>query len=369
MSAPRGRAAYGDQQVDQLLTLLLAQVGQDANDDLVRRLMVAALDMDADEIDRLELKIASQAMVEIHHAWRIFAPYANRAKVTVFGSARTAADAADYRLTQEVTGILADRDWMTISGAGPGIMTAAIEGAGIENSLGVNIVLPFEQEAAPIIEGDPKLATFRYFFTRKLFFMKESDAFLLMPGGFGTLDEAFELLTLVQTGKSYPVPVVLLDHPGSTYWQAFSHFVETALLENGMIGPADTGLFLCTHDATEAADYICHFYSTFHSMRFVGQRLVLRLGHPLSADALATLNREFTDIVEDEIEEIETTNAEQRDDDHPDLARIAFRFNNRSFSRLHAMIRRINDLGHSPRQVMSEPVHDLDPGTEEEWVT
>lgn len=362
MSAPRARNTYGDGQIDQYITKLLETVGTDTNDDLVRRLLVTALDMDAAEIDRLELKIASQSLVEMLHAWTVFSPYRDRPKCTVFGSARTPSDHPDYQLAVDFGRQIAAQDWMIISGGGPGIMTAIIEGAGRENSFGVNIVLPFEQRAAEIIDGDPKLATFKYFFTRKLFFMKESDAFVLFPGGFGTLDEAFELITLVQTGKSYPAPIVLMDQPGSTYWSSFQTFVNDALGETGMISKDDTSLYLHTHDPAQAVNYITHYYRCFHSLRYVGRRLVLRLRRPLSENALIALNAEFADIVRDgEITPIETTADEIASNDFVDLPRIAFRFDDRSFARLHQLIFRINDLGPEPHEHIASTglMHDL----------
>jgi uncharacterized protein (TIGR00730 family) len=363
MPAPRARTAFGHENVDRLITELIAAVGTDTNDDLVRSLLVTSLDMDRADVDRLELKIASQALVEMLRAWEVFSPYADNAKATIFGSARTPAGHPDYELAKQVGLKLAERGWMAISGAGPGIMTAAIEGAGRENAFGVNIVLPFEQVANEVIDGDQKLATFRYFFTRKLTFMKESDAFVLVPGGFGTLDEAFELMTLVQTGKSYPVPIVLLDHPGSTYWDRWQEFIDTELLAGGMISDHDTGLYLHTHDPQEAAEYICAFYSCYHSIRYVGKRLIVRLRSPLDDEALAVLNDEFANIVErGRIEPVEPTRAERRDDDHLDLARIALHFDHRSFARLVEMVLRINDLG----GLVGAPaaaglVHDVDP--------
>ncbi|MGH1489907.1 MAG: LOG family protein [Acidimicrobiales bacterium] len=346
MAAPRPRPHYGDESVDRLLSELIATVGTDANDDLVRSLIVTALDMDRAEIDRLELKIASQSLVEMLNAWRVFSPYSQNAKATIFGSARTKPDHPDYELTKVFGERLAARGWMTITGAGPGIMSAGIEGAGAENSFGVNIVLPFEQTAAPVIEGNEKLATFRYFFTRKLTFMKETDAFVLCPGGFGTLDEAFELMTLIQTGKSYPVPIVLLDHAESTYWSSWQRFVEEELLAGGMISEHDTGLYLHTHDPDEAVEFICSFYSCYHSIRFVGKRLVFRLLSPLDDASLEVLNTEFGDIVKTgAMEAIEATESERRDDDHLHLWRFAFQFDNRSFTRLISLIHRINELG------------------------
>ncbi len=363
MTAPRARSQFGDEEVDQIVSQLLSSVGKDANDDLVRKLIVTALDMDAQEVDRLELKIASQSLVEMLNAWRVFSPYSQRAKVTVFGSARTDRADPNYQLAHRFSGLMADRGWMAISGAGPGIMTAAVEGAGIENSFGVNIMLPFEQRAADIIEGNEKLATFRYFFTRKLFFMKESDAFAVFPGGFGTLDETFELLTLIQTGKSYPAPIVLLDDPSSTYWQTLRHFIDSELLDRSMIRSEDTSLFLHTHDPELAAEYLCAFYSCFHSMRYVGRRLVLRLNKAVDASVLTTLNTEFADIVTTgEIEVTDATSAEVRDNDHPDLPRLVLSFDNRSFARLMMLIRRINELAGAHGAPATEGLlHDLEP--------
>ena len=346
MTAPRPRKTFGDESVDAQLSKLLSDLGTDHNDDLVRSMIVTALDMDAADVDRLELKIASQSLVEMLNAWRVFSPWDDSPKVSIFGSARTKPDQPDYRLTSEFAAAMSRRGWMTITGAGPGIMQAGIEGAGRQNAFGVNIVLPFEQEAVEAIAGDEKLATFRYFFTRKLTFMKETDAFALIPGGFGTLDETFELLTLVQTGKSYPVPIVLLDHDGSDYWASLRRFIDSELKDGGMISSADTALYLHTHDVDEAVDYICSFYACYHSIRFVRGRLIIRLRRRLTDAALDSLNDEFADLVaEGRIEEAEPTKAEIRDNDHVDMPRLALRFDNRSFARLVAMIRRINELG------------------------
>ena len=360
MSAPRARGTYGEGRIDQLLTELVAAVGLDENDDLIRRLLITTLDMDASEVGRLDLKIASQSLVEMLNGYQVFAQDPDRAKVTIFGSARTRADEADYQLAVAFGKAMAARHWMIISGAGPGIMQAAIEGAGTENSYGVNIVLPFEQRAIDMIEGDPKLATFKYFFTRKLFFVKEADAFALFPGGFGTLDEGFELLTLIQTGKSYPAPIVLLDTPESTYWAGWTRFVDEQLHDAGMVSPDDRSLYLHTHDPDEAADYICHFYSSFHSMRYVGNRLVIRLRNPLPEPAYVALNQEFADIVVGGvIEPTEPRSAEVKDNDAPHLPRLAFQFDNRSFARLTQMIHRINDLGGQEETETTGMIHDV----------
>lgn len=369
MTAPKARNTYGDGVVDRLISELVAAVGPDANDDLVRRLIVTALDMDDAEVERLDLKIASQTLVEMLNGYRVFSQDPHAAKVTVFGSARTKPDHPDYQLAVDFGSAIAALDWMVISGAGPGIMQACIEGARPESSYGVNIVLPFEQKAVDIIDGDPKLATFKYFFTRKLFFVKEADAFALFPGGFGTLDEGFELLTLIQTGKSYPAPIVLLDHPGSTYWDGWKRFVAEELEGGGMVNPADKSLYLHTHDVGEAVRYICHFYSSFHSMRYVGKRLVIRLRHALPDSAYPILNDEFGDIVvSGDIASTQATKTEVKDNDAADLPRLGFTFDNRSFARLTALIHRINDLGAGLGQDERAPkdlVHDLEPENEE----
>ena len=349
MTSPKARSLFGDPEIDRALTTVLGAVGADANDDLIRKLLVTALDMDAGSVPRLELKIASQTLVEMLNTYKVFAPYADRGKVTVFGSARTQPNHPDYILAKEFCSKLAEQNWMVISGAGPGIMTAAIEGAGVENSLGINIELPFEQSAAPIIAGDPKLATFKYFFTRKLTFVKEADGFALLPGGFGTQDEAFELLTLIQTGKSYPAPIVLLDHPGSSYWDAWLKYVKGELLEGAMISEQDIALFKHTHDPDEAAKWITGFYTCYHSLRYVGKRVIIRMQHEVSDECLAALNSEFSPILMDgTIDRVPPAKIEVAEDDELTLPRIGFRFNNRDFSRLSALLIRLNDLAPGP---------------------
>jgi len=346
-----------------VLDELLAAHGNADNDDLIRSLLITTLEMDKANIGRLELKIASQTMVEMLRAWEVFAPWADAAKVTIFGSARIPAGHPDYELAVALGRLMGARNWMAITGAGPGIMTAGMEGISVQRAFGVNIQLPFEQQAAAIIANDAKLATFKYFFTRKLTFMKETDAFAVFPGGYGTLDEAFELLTLVQTGKSYPVPIVLIDHPGSTYWNRWQEFIESELLEAGMISPADLDLFLHTHSAEDAAEYLCSFYSCYHSLRFVGRRLILRLRSAVSDEALAELNREFADlVVSGEIERVEATDIERRDGDNVDLPRLALRFNDRSFGRLVQLIHRVNALsGRAGAKAASGLLHDVAP--------
>lgn len=331
------------------LDAVVAQTSGGRFADLVRSMLDTVLAIDTERVERLELKIADRALWEMAESWRVFNPYRGVPKVTVFGSARTAPDAPDYLLAKDFGSKIADEGWMVMTGAGPGIMTAGIEGAGRAKSFGINIDLPFEAAANEAIRGDDKVIDFKYFFTRKLSFVKEAAAFVLLPGGFGTMDEGFELLTLMQTGKTFPAPVVLLDAPGSTYWASWVDFVKNELLDGGLISPDDLALFHHTHDVDDAVAHIQQFYRCYHSIRYVGKRLVIRLWRGPDEAQLAEINREFADIVvSGEIETIKATRSEIRTDDVVDLDRIAFRFNRKDFARLQELIWRLNEFGDTP---------------------
>ena len=343
MKLPRYRT--GDPAVDDAVAELVEQVADPADADLVYELVVSALRLGRDRADRGDLKLANAALKEMRHAFHVFAPYRSARKVAIFGSARTLADDPLYLLTRDLAAALAASDWMVITGAGPGIMEAGIEGAGPERAFGVSIKLPFESTTSQFFDGDPKLVNFRYFFTRKLEFIKESDAFVLLPGGFGTLDEAFELLTLLQTGKAQPAPVVLLDTPGGTYWHDWLRFVETQLVEPGYVSPDDTRLVRVTDDLDAAVDEVLGFYRNYHSIRFVEGELMVRMQHLPSHTELDALSEEFADIiVRGAFTPADTSAAEARDDDHVDLARFAFRFDRRSWARLRILIDTLNEL-------------------------
>lgn len=342
-SFPRYRV--GDDEIDQRIVDLIAAAGPTKDPELVFELVASAIRMQREQVARRELKIANYTMKEMRYAFHVFSPYHDRRKVSVFGSARTKFDDDAYRSAHEFSAKIAEHDWMVITGAGPGIMQAGIEGAGRENSFGVSIQLPFEQVGNNAIAGDPKLINFRYFFTRKLTFMKESDAFCLLPGGFGTMDEAYELLTLLQTGKSYPAPVVLLDTPGSEYWKRWKAFVVDELLADGMINEEDLGLVHLTHDVDEAVEHVMRFFANYHSMRYVGRHLVLRHRHPLTDEQLANINAEWADIVtQGGFERAEASRAEVADDDVVDLHRLRFAFDQHGNARLRALIDHLNDL-------------------------
>ncbi len=338
---PRYRT--GHQQLDDDIARLIDDARLRTDTDLIFEMIVTAMRMGLEDVDRADLKLVNAALKELRYSFHVFGPYEEIPKVAIFGSARIKPDDPAYECARDLGALMARKDWMVMTGAGPGIMAAGLEGAGAENSFGINIVLPFEATANEVIADDPKLINFRYFFTRKVTFMKESAGYAILPGGFGTMDEAFELLTLMQTGKTFIAPVVLLDPPGSTYWQRWREFVLEELLAERLIAEADLGLVHLTDNVEDAADHLVTFYSTYHSARAVGQRLVFRLKRELRDDELATLNAEFGDIVEaGAIERIEPTESEVRDRDHLDLHRIAFRFDRHGYARLRQLIDAIN---------------------------
>ncbi len=343
MTGRRPRYRTGTEQLDALIDDLIetANIGRDR--DLVFEAIVSAVRMGREAADRGDLKLVNSALKELRYSFLVFEPYSSVPKVSIFGSARTQHDDPSYVVAREFGRAMVEQEWMVITGAGPGIMEAGIEGAGADQAFGVNIVLPFESDAAPVIAGDPKLINYRYFFTRKLTFMKESQAFALLPGGFGTMDEAFELLTLMQTGRSPVAPVVLLEEPGGDFWSNWKEFVEKNLASRALINPLDMCLVRICADVAEAVEEIAGFYSTYHSSRYVGRRLVVRLHRELSDDELAALNRDFADIITTgTIERVDTSPSEIDDDDAPDLPRIAFQFNRSAYARLRQFINQLN---------------------------
>lgn len=294
---------------------------------------------------QLDQKIMASTVRDLRQAFDLLRRVEPYKKVTIFGSARTATHDPLYEQTVQVARELASRNWMVITGAGPGIMEAGMVGAGRESSIGVSIRLPFENVANQVIAGDEKHAELKYFFTRKFALTKASQAFICMPGGFGTLDELFELLTLTQTGKGQPVPIVLLDVPGDTYWKQAEAFMSTQMASRGLISQDDVALYRVTNDPVSAADEITGFYRNFHSLRFVGNKLYIRLLHDPSESQLKALNDEFGYLcTEGRIDRSEPHQAEVRDFDHVALPRIMLRFDKRSFGGLRRLIDAINHL-------------------------
>jgi uncharacterized protein (TIGR00730 family) len=298
----------------------------------------------------LDLKIANAALREICDGFEVFAPYRSVPKVTMFGSARTAPTDPLYAQARDFASSLASRGWSTVTGAGPGIMAAGLEGAGPEHSFGINIRLPLEQEPNQFIASGPKLVSMKYFFTRKLLLVKESAGYVVLPGGFGTLDESFELLTLIQTGKAPPAPVVLLEVPAGSYWQAWEGFVVGEVAKRNLINPDDAYLYLITDDVCEAVAEILGFYRNYHSLRWVGERLVMRLLAAPTRSEVAALSEEFAPIcLQGGIELLPgPLPAEAREDDHPGLPRVVLSFDRQSYAQLRRLIDALNALPSAP---------------------
>jgi uncharacterized protein (TIGR00730 family) len=308
-------------------------------------MLLTILRLNDSQLDTLDLKILNRTLRELRHAFKVFYPYRNRPKVSFFGSARTPAGDPNHQLAIEFSRLLVERGFMVITGGGDGIMGAAQEGAGRENSFGLNIMLPFEQGANSTIADDAKLITFKYFFTRKLMFLKESHATALFPGGFGTHDETFEVLTLLQTGKSHPQPIVCLQAPGCDYWHRWYDFITGQLLAQRLISEEDLSLFKIFDSAEEAVEEIETFYRTYHSSRFVHEHLVLRLKHALADDQLDVLETEFRDmVVEGGFGQRDPFPEEQNEATLQGLPRLVFHYNRRSAGRLRQLIDRINSF-------------------------
>ncbi len=312
--------------------------------DLLDMLQRSIERLEKDGTTRGDLKILNRTLRELRYAFKVFQPYRRRRKVTVFGSARTPPERASYQQAVEFGRAMARHGWMVITGAGMGIMEAGHVGAGKDLSMGLNILLPFEQSANDVIEGDPKLVTMKYFFTRKLMFVKECTAVVSLPGGFGTLDETAEVLTLLQTGKQTMLPVVLLDEPGGNYWKHFGEFITDTLLADEMISPQDQALYLITDSVEAAVEETLNFYRVYHSMRYVGDTLVLRVCQKLSDQEVIELNDSFSDIlVEGKIEQVEALPEEANEPELAELPRLKLRFDRKQLGRLRMLINRIND--------------------------
>ena len=312
---------------------------------LIRRILASGIGLGQDGADRLDLKITAAALEEMRAAFRLFAPYRDSPKVTFFGSARIQAHDPLWLSAEAASRGLAEQGWLVVTGAGPGIMEAAATGAGPERSLGVSIRLPFEEQPNAAIAQNDRLVSMKYFFTRKLMLVKESRGFLCLPGGFGTLDETLELLTLQQTGKMEPAPIVLLDRPGGTYWRGFARFVTEELAGTGMISIDDLDRVRITDSVTTAIDEITGFWRNYDSLRWVGERLVLRVRTAPTDAELADLNARFSGLcATGTIERTEPLDEEHSERDLLDLPRVVFTPLRRSVGELHRLIRALNQL-------------------------
>jgi uncharacterized protein (TIGR00730 family) len=342
-----GRSRTGDADLDRRLLDLLDASGAVADRDQLFEILATVARLAGDGADRLNLKITNAALSEMRAAFKLFAPYAVVPKVTIFGSARTSPDDPSYAQARDLARDLADAGWMVVTGAGPGIMAAGAEGAGPERSIGVNIRLPFEQPTTLI--ADPNMVSMKYFFTRKLMLMKESAGFVVLPGGFGTLDEAFELLTLLQTGKAAPAPIVLLEVPGGTYWHAWDAFLRQEVAARGLISPDDLALYRITDDVAAAGEEIRGFFRNYHSIRYVGGRLVVRLRAAPTDAELEALNRDFADVcARGSIKASGPLPAEVAGHDNVALPRLVLQFDRNSHGRLRAFLDAVNRLPSGP---------------------
>ncbi|MGB3263090.1 MAG: LOG family protein [Microcoleus sp.] len=311
----------------------------------IERSLSTIVQMAGEDFDRLDWKIISSSLRDMEKAFSMFYPYRHVRKIVIFGSARVSPESPEYLMARDFARAIAQQGFMVITGGGGGIMQAGNEGATAERSFGLNIQLPFEQGSNPFVAGDSKLLNFKYFFTRKLFFLRESDALALFPGGFGTLDEAFECLTLTQTGKFGPAPLVLLDRPGGDYWLDWNTFVQKQLRDRGFISANDRSLYTITDDVNVACEAIASFYLVYHSCRYVREKLVIRLKTELSEENVDRLNTDFSDIVvTGKIEKSQALPPEIGDETF-DLPRLVLHFNQRDSGRLYQLIAAINEMG------------------------
>jgi uncharacterized protein (TIGR00730 family) len=322
------------------------------NADLIHQALMTVLQMAMGRTDRLDWKILSASLQDLEQGFETFHAYRHVRKISIFGSARIPSDSPEYQLAIDFARCVVEQGFMVMTGAGGGIMEAGNQGAGAEKSFGLNIRLPFEQGANAFITNDDKLIDFKYFFTRKLFFLRETDAVALFPGGFGTQDEAFECLTLIQTGKSAPIPLVLIDKPGGTYWAEWDAYIQKNLADRQLINPEDRNLYVMTDDLKTACSAISDFYRVYHSSRYVGDRFVIRLNRVLSEAEVILLNEQFSDIVvSGQIqtsaalpEESQMPQPHQTQDETEHLPRLVFHFNQRHHGRLYQMIRTLNQM-------------------------
>ena len=311
--------------------------------ELIEEMIVTALKIARDQMSMADLKLINRSVKEMSYAAKVFAPFRDLRKVAVFGSARTLPNAPEFKVAEDFAREMVAHNYMVITGGGDGIMGAAQRGAGRERSFGLNIRLPFEQRANETIEGDPKLINLNYFFTRKLNFVKETHAFALFPGGFGTLDETFEVLTLMQTGKARVIPVVLLDRPDGIYWETWMKFLTQRLLRVGFISQEDFSFFKIAHNVQEAVREILQFYKIYHSARWVGKKLVIRLSHRLAKKAIVDINKRFSDMLRTgEIVQGVALRQEKNEPEIWDLPRLILTPNRRSFGRFRQLIDAVN---------------------------
>ena len=330
--------------VDDAIDRLMGQVGGIAHPDIVREIILAGLKAGQENSGRMDLKLMNTSLKEMRFTAKVFGPYRQVRKVTIFGSARIQPDSPLYRLARNLGRKLVEAGFMVITGGGPGIMQAANEGAGTDHSFGVNIRLPFEQKPNPVLVGNPRHITYKYFFNRKVAFLKEADAVVLFPGGFGTMDEAMESITLLQTGKRYPLPLIFIDQPDGTYWERLCNFLENELSQHGYISHDDFRLIERVARPEDAVEKIQEFYSRYHSLRYVGEQMVIRLLSPLFEEQVALLKKQFADILipGGDIRLSGPLEDEKNETELATMPRLVVDFKKRDFGRLRELVDAIN---------------------------
>lgn len=333
----------GNEAIDQMIKEIAGNAGLPENGELRREILTTAVKIGMECKDRGDLKLVNNSLKELRYSLKTFTPYRNQKKVIIFGSARTKETSPAYKMAEELAKKLTAKDYMVVTGGGPGIMEAGNKGAAPGKDFALNIKLPFEQKPNPFLDEKEKIINFKYFFVRKLVFIKETDATTLFPGGFGTHDEGFEMLTLVQTGKSKPRPIILMEPKGSTYWKDWQHFLRQQLVRGKFIDPSDMKLFQIARTADEAVRHIDDFYKVYHSIRYAGAKTILRLNREISKKTLSRINKEFKDIlIRGRIESSPPAEEEVKASEYIDLPRLSMDFDLRGYSRLYEMIRVIN---------------------------
>ncbi len=342
--------------IEQEVSKLLQNLPNLKQQKWIGRSLSTIVNMAGEELDRLDWKILAASLQDMEKGFQAFYPYRHIRKITIFGSARVPPDTPEYQMAVAFARRITKQGFMVMTGAGRGIMQAGNEGAGSNKSFGLNIQLPFEQESNQFIAGNNKLINFKYFFTRKLFFLKESDALVLFPGGFGTLDEAFESLTLTQTGKYGPAPLVLIDYPGGNYWHDWNDFIHKQLLRRSLISPEDSNFYTITDNLESACEAIANFYRVYHSSRYVREKFVIRLNSEISQKDVDFLNQEFRDILT--VGNIEKSQVlpEESEEEISHLPRLIMHFNQKDTGRLYQMIAQINQMGGSTTE-LTHPEH------------
>ena len=336
----------GREDLDKIIADLAKRSLSVNNADLIEEMLTTVVKLGLENDERGDLKLINMALKELRYASKIFIPYRDQRKVVIFGSARTRKDSDEYKMTVKLSELIVKKGFKVITGGGPGIMEAGNKGAGRKESFSLNIKLPFEQQYNPYSAGNEKAVSFKYFFNRKLFFLKESDATVIFPGGFGTLDECFESLTLIQTGKTKPRPIILIDSPGSEYWESLIGFITEKLSEGGFISNNDLSLLIRVNSIEQAVDEIVQFYRVYHSIRYVGDKTIIRLKKPLSSEDINSLNEKYSCILRSgEIEPSDALPAEQKDEAFLDLPRLVMDFNRHDFGIFHEMLHFLNTLG------------------------